>query len=499
MLGVKPTPYQQAICRVAFDGGEVGDDPLAQRAFGAIGAIPAQCRKVFAAVCGARAGKSYVLTSLPLLWKSLTVPLTTLAPGQQAAAMVVAPSIRLARETYRYALGAAQAHPELRKLLSNISQDAFLINRPDGIVSFECAPATSGGAALRGRSLVAAAMDECAFFRDEKYSVNDRDIFRAITPRLLEGGILVVPSTPWIKSGLLYDLWQENHTHPETSLVAHAPTELLRPTMAALVRQERQRDPENAAREYDAEFMESGAGSFFEPVSIELATNKALQVGSLRPKQGCVVTVGADFAFRSDCSALVVVHQYGQKRIVADIVELKPKKGEPLRPSEVVETFAKVAKEHKAEAVVADGHYRESIAELLSTYDLGFISAPQGAGGKALQYQCTRTLLRDGLVTIPDDPRLISQLKEVQYRATSGGGVSIASPRYKGGGHGDICSALVLALYRFGGFDFEKPEPQKGTREWNQMVEQRLLEAHLAKFQKEQRTDWWDVLGDSED
>ena len=73
-----------------------------------------------------------------------------------------------------------------------------------GMRTLEALPATRGGSALRGRSLVGAVLDEAAFFRDEDYSVNDAEIYRAVAPRILPEGQTIIASTPWAEGvGLL--------------------------------------------------------------------------------------------------------------------------------------------------------------------------------------------------------------------------------------------------------------------------------------------------------
>jgi hypothetical protein len=42
----------------------------------------------------------------------------------------------------------------------------------------------------------------------------------------------------------------------------------------------------------------------------------------------------------------------------------------------------------------------------------------------------------------------LNQLRDITVRPTAAGGISIQAPRVKGGGHGDIVSALVLALWQ---------------------------------------------------
>jgi hypothetical protein len=280
VLHVELTPGQLVLCRVAFDGVDPCDlsteaeRDLARLLFGDVDRIPALAREVIAAMCGARAGKSYVLGALRLLHLALTVDLHSLAPGEVAAGVIVAPDLRLGRQVFRYLRGAVESVPTIEALVVAETSESVTLLRPDGCtVEIVCLPATRGGSALRGRSLIGAVLDECAFFRDSDFQVNDAELFKAVAPRIVPGGQAILASTPWLEAGLLFDLFVANHGHPTTCLAVHAPTVLLRgdERTRQLVERERERDPDNAAREFDAEPMGAGAGVFFDPAAIKAA------------------------------------------------------------------------------------------------------------------------------------------------------------------------------------------------------------------------------------
>jgi hypothetical protein len=453
VLRVRLTPGQRVLCLVAYDGVgprqlEGEDRELARRIFGDVEVVPEDARQVFVAVCGARGGKSYILCGLRLLHLALTVPLHTLAPGEMGSALIVAPDLRLARQTLRYALGAAKTSADITRRIVNESADGFILRRENGAqVSVECLPATRGGSALRGRSLLGAVLDESAFFRDEDYSVNDAELFKAVSPRILPEGQAILASTPWAEGiGLLHSLFAENHGAPRHALAAHAPTLLLRDDARtrAMVERERDRDADNAAREFDAVFMSAGAGLFFDPRAIDKAVDR-LADDPQPHLASSVVAVGADFGFRSDASALVVARLEGDVYRIADLRELRPQKGAPLQPSVVVSSFAEVARSYGATSVVADRHYEEAVREHLATHALRLVPAPDGLAGKVEVYTRTRALIHEGRVRLPPNARLLAQLKAVTSKPTSGGSLTISSPR-RAGAHGDLASAFVLAL-----------------------------------------------------
>jgi len=491
-LGVTLTAPQRALARVAFDGEEPKDVPRAGEVFGPVQTIPASCRSVVVGVCGARSGKSYVFGALRLLWGALTRDLSSLAPGQEAMAPIVTPRLELGKEVLRYIVGAIQLDAALRScLVGEPTQDRIRLRRPDGHrIEIVILPATRGGGALRGRALTDALLDECAFFRDETASVNDAELFRAVAPRVLPGGQVLLLSTPWLSSGLLYDMHRENFGHPVTAISALAPTSLMREgdaTIAEMLGREKVRDPENYAREYDAQFMGAAAGAFFDPVAIERATAE-YELGTLAAP-GVMVTFGADFGFRRDSSALVGVHRTGpvsdpaSRFRVAEMHERRPAEGLPLRPSETVAEFAGIVRKQRASYVVADGHYREAIAEHLATAGLGFVDAPTTPADAFVR---ARELLHEGRCVLPNEPRFLRQMRETVARPQSGGGLSIVLPRWKTGGHGDIVSAWVLAVHHAGG-QTTVAAPSQDPDAWARRME----EEDDRRLAGEGQKPWW--------
>jgi hypothetical protein len=494
VLLVELTPAQHALASVAFDGLEpeqLSDQNLARSLFGEAKQIPPEARGVLVAVCGARAGKSYVLGALYSLWRALVADTSGLAPGEQATALIVGPDMRLARQVLRYALGAAEGCRPIKMLIESQGADGFLLRRPDkSLVAVECLPATRGGSALRGRSLVSAVLDECAFFRSDDHVINDGDVFRAVAPRVMSGGMVVLASTPWVGAGLLFSEFDRNHGHAVSAIAAHAPTTLLRPDSKtkALVERERERDADNARREFDAEFLASGASSFFDGEVLEEAA--ALWVHE--PPDPDLFAAGADFAFLADASALVVVSRSEEEYRVADVLERRPTKSVPLVPSAVVGEFAARAKKYGVQAIVADSHGKASVVEHLGARGLEFIDAPAGQRAIAQTYLAVRDLLVEGRLALPRHDRLLRQMVETVATPLLGGGLRISHPRVAGG-HGDLVSALVLAVWRArhvddrilvgGGFRFDSSDRHRsGDHDWDDYCAGRDAEDDLQRI-----------------
>lgn len=471
-IGVKLTDGQTIVARVVFDGDEPEDVPGAEAFFGPVKTVPPLARRIIVVVCGARAGKTYVLLGLRLLHLALTVPLR-IAPGEEAVAPFVAPTLKLSKQGFRYARGAAKANPKIKQLLSNVSSESMTITRPDGhTVRLECVAATRGGQALRGTTYVGTAMDEAAFFRDEDSGVvNDQELLNAARPRVVPEGQLVIASTPYLSSGVLYKYWSEEFGNPKRALVVHAPTRLMNPDPFILqqIEEEYEQDPENAEREFGAKFLAMGSSTFFDHVKIAASTDETLVLGRAAT-EGAKLCAAGDEAFRSDCATLVVTEEVDGVISVLAIDEQKPSRGAPLVPSKVVAHQAEILKRYGIERIVVDQFYIESVREEFDKHGIEVIEAPSGQPGKATVYMATKKRLNESQLRLPKHPRMLADMRLVVSKPTSGGGLTITSPRRATGGHGDIASALTLAVWAMPDVYSEAtpppPAPLPDTEAW---------------------------------
>ncbi len=457
-LGVTLTPGQAELVRVAYDGAQPVDGDRARSLFGE--AVPVGRRNVVAAVCGARAGKSYVLVALRLVHGMLVRDVSAVPPGPKAAALIIAPRDDLRNEVFRYALGAVKSKSDLAAMLTTVTAEKFGLRRPDGYeVEFKTGVATSGGTAARGQWWTDFALDECAFFRDSSFKVNDEELFRAGSARVLPGGQTIIASTPWAEAGLLHRMWKKR---PDDTAVVHAPTLALNDSelTRSIIARAEESDPDNAKREFGAQFMTSGTTVFFESSCLDAAvTDEPFTV-----QPGDSLAAGGDFGFRADSSALVMVALRGTTIHLFDGAEERPG-DEPLKPSVTVATFAQTIAGRCA-YLMADGHYREAISELLEAHSLVYAPAPTQP---ADTYVRARMLLREGRIRIHGvafRERLLQQLREVHGKPTSGGGMSIVHPRWATGGHGDLAAAFVLAVWQVTGDVVPEPVAPSGTQQW---------------------------------
>jgi hypothetical protein len=449
VLRVKLTPAQHVLAAVAFDGVdpialEGEERELARRIFGDLDVVDVHA-DVVAIVAGRRSGKTYV-GSLRQVHLALTTPLYALAPGEAGYAMFLGPDLRLARQALKFARGAVKAIPRLAHLVGAATADAFSIRRPDGrVVTFEALPATRGGSAIRGRTCTGVLFDEAAFFRDQETGiVNDRDLLDAAIPGVVAGGQILIVSTPWAESGIVYEFFRDQWGSPKTALVARAATAIMRPSERKRVERERERDPDNAAREYDCQFIGAAAGAFISAQAIDRSVVRNFR-RPLAPKPGLVCHAAVDLAFSENSSTITITRVERERAVLVHWEEVKPKPGLPLRPSVVIERFASIAAAHGCRTMHGDRHYLESVREHLEGTGVAFVPIEGGTEARVKLYQAGRAGIEEGRVILPDVPRLVSQLKEISAKPLPGGGWSIKHAR-RGSSHGDLAAAAIIAI-----------------------------------------------------
>lgn len=195
-----PSPLAAAIMDAA-DGRAVTtiDDAMARRHFGCeLAEIPRRAPSSVAVRAGRGGGKSSQLLAPKILHAAWTVRVPELARGEDCFALIVAPTLDGAGQTFAFVRGIVESSPRLRAaLVDEPLAESLRLRRPDGnVCCIRTFAATRGGTQLRSRTLVCVVFDEAAFFRDSSAVVNDRELYRAVMPRLVPGAQAWLVTTP---------------------------------------------------------------------------------------------------------------------------------------------------------------------------------------------------------------------------------------------------------------------------------------------------------------
>lgn len=456
---VTPTPAQQALYATLFDHAPVANGEMERALFGEFtGPVPDLARLTSVNVKGARIGGTR-FGALAGVQRGFAVTADALAPGEPIYVVFIAPDTRLSAQALNFARLALHASPGLAECIVSDGAEQIKCMRPDGRqLIFRTLPASASGTTLRGRWYAWVQFVEGAHFHDADYAVNDADLYGAAKVRIVPGGMILIESTPWVESGLMFELFRDNFGRPRTAMIARAPTRLLRtddPAMLATIDAEFERDSENAAQEYGAVFLSAGVGIFFDSRAIDNCVDESLPVDAPRGRS----SAGADWGFESDSCALALAWTEEASVCVGSLDEEQPKPGAPLAPGDVVGNFAVTLKDRACASVMSDAHYRQSVIEHLTPHGLVLDDAPTGQEGNAAVWLKVRELVNSKRLRLPRHQRLIAQLKAVRSRPRPGGGLQIILPRKgKNSGHCDLAVAMALAVWQASadGYDYGK-------------------------------------------
>lgn len=420
--------------------------------------------RIIIARTGVRAGKS-LLAALALLKSALTCELRRapepsevpdadgkvgVRPGERVRALIVAPTVDLTKTVFAHLTGTMLASPKLRGLIvGEPGKTSMAIRRPsDGVcIEIACVAASPGGTNLRSTWLAGAVLDEADFFDADDAAVNLGDQIDAVATRLLAGAQVWVVSSPWAAEGPFHDRFTAAFGHPGDGpvLAFHSDSRSMNPTLdRALEESERRRDPDKAAREYDAVPISANGAAFFPAAVIALAVDEGRE-GHLEPAPAYAHTAGTDLGFRKNSSALGIARAEGGVAVLVYHDERRPAAGAPLVPSEVCADFAATCRAYGVESVRGDLHYAETAREHFGKVGIVYDDWNPSQDAQAEAFARVRSRMAEGRVRLPNDPRLLAQLRAVRSQPMPGGKIRIILPK-QGQAHGDVLMAAVLAL-----------------------------------------------------
>src|SRR5262249_11323025 len=207
-------------------------------------------------VIGRRGGKSFALALIAVFLACFKDWQQYLGPGERGTIMIVAADRKQARVIMRYCKGLLASVPMLAQLIqrdrdgvSDISLD--LSNR----VTLEVH--TASYRTTRGYTIVAALLDELAFWPTDDSSEPDREVINAIRPGMINvpGSMLLCASSPYARRGALFDAYQKHYGQDCDVLVWQAATRTMNPSVPqAIIDKAYEDDPASASAEYGALF-----------------------------------------------------------------------------------------------------------------------------------------------------------------------------------------------------------------------------------------------------
>jgi hypothetical protein len=358
------------------------------------------------------------------------------------------------------ALNALVLHdPRARKVVDQDLSDAlgrkmYVLSTSDNTLDLtngaRIVVSTNSFRSIRGRSLICAILDEVAFYRSEESANPDKELYDALEPSLarVPGSILIGISSPYRRSGLLYDKWRRSYGKDDPDcLVVQGPTRLFNPDFPqSIIDRRYEEDPEAAASEYGAQFR-TDLADFVSRQAVEACIEQGCHERAPARAAGtyrCFIDAAGGSGGDSMTLAIAHLDGSGTDRIptLDAIRERKP----PFSPSDVVAEFAGLMKFYHISNAVSDKWGGDWVGEAFRKYS---ITVEPSAEPKADIYRELLPLLNAHRCSLLDHPRLIAQLCGLERKVSRGGKDSIDHAR---DGHDDIANAVGGALVLCGGW-----------------------------------------------
>ncbi len=314
----------------------------------------------------------------------------------------------------------------LKRSLVDASQERLQLSNGAEILGL---PSGIDGASLRGYSPDLVVVDEASF-------VPDKAIQDAILPSLsVTGGTLALVSTPWGKRGFFYRAAQENPAFRVFNIPSSRSPFVSKEFLEA---RKLDTDPLSFRTEYLGEFVES-ADAYFSHRSIQGAI-RDYDLTDFPRGPDFLYFIGVDWGRRVDASVITVVERDDSTETPHfRLVHLKEFNETPY--TEVVGYIKHISDTFRAQEILADEG--AGLAQIDTLREDGFpvLGYSFNVRAKADLMSNLKMALENGQLDLPNHRRLILQLSNFEYQATSAGNLKLH------GKFDDIVDSLALSAH----------------------------------------------------
>ena len=361
-----------------------------------------------------------------------------LAAGEQGMVLVLAASQAQAKVVFSYCLGFIQQSPVLRQELVEATRNEIRLR--SGIT---IAIHSTSFRNIRGRTLLCVIADEIAFWRDETSATPDVETYRAVLPALATtNGMLIAISTPYRRVGLLAQKFKDHYAQndPDVLFVKGASKQFNPTISTATIAAQRQADPVGAVSEWDAEYR-TDVSNFLDDDLIEASIDHGRPL-ELPPSRSFRYKAFVDpSGGRGDAYCMAIGHKQ-DGRLVIDAVRGKhvAPDSHSFDPQAATQDFADLCKQYGIHTVVGDNFSAEWCAQAWRKCGVHYVKSvlPKSA----IYLECLPLFTR-GLVSLPDHPKLIKELRLLERHTHRSGKDTVDHGR---GLHDDYANAVCGCL-----------------------------------------------------
>ncbi len=371
------------------------------------------------AIClaGRQSGKDYTQASLAL-WEAVVLP--------NSRIIVVSGAQRQSDALMEKVLGFVARDEKLYDSVLRSSREAAHLTNGSFIKAL---PATG---IIRGETATRVLVNEA---RD---ILNDEETYSAVEPMLLvTNGHLGIFTTPLGKTGRIWEAFS-SPLYLKTRIPSRASKYA---TPEHLETQKLEMSAARYANEYEAEFLDVQS-AYFSPESIQGCAREYDL--TMQPEPGLEYAVGVDWARTRDTSVMIVVGRDDEDLLRLHYIKAflnvpMPDQVAFVRHLHNVFRFQRIVSEYAGLGIGPTDQLERDLGGTVSAFR-------PSTERKALGYDNLKSRLERGTLTIPMHPKLLAELRTLEFRVTPSGHMTIHHP---GGGSDDYADALMLACWPF--------------------------------------------------
>jgi hypothetical protein len=368
-------------------------------------------------IAGRRSGKDSIASAIATYFSGFVDYSGRLRPGEPAAILCLAVDKQQATIVARYTKALFDRVPLLKGMVERETASGL-----DLSTGAELSIIASNFRSVRGRSIGLAILDEIAYWRSEDSATPDTETLSAIIPGLSTlGGMIVGISSPYRRSGVLYERWRDHYGKDGDILVVKGPTSAFNPTIdQRIIDEELIRDPQVAKAEWLSEWRDDLA-TYLPRELVESAVDRGVVVRP--PIPGVEYRAFADPSGGvSDSFTLAIGHSEAELCYLDCLVEIVA----PFDPGVATEAMAATLKAYGLHEVTGD-HF--SAQWVVSAFAKASIQYKHSELDRSTIYANALPLFTSGRARILDNRRLIGQIAQLERRAMPGGKDKIDHPR----------------------------------------------------------------------
>lgn len=360
-----------------------------------------------------------------------------LGPGEVATVALIACDRRQARQLMNYVKGLIADSPLIGREVSSETAETITFTHRTQLEVY-----TMSFRSTRGYSYAAVICDEMAFWRDEYSATPDIELIRAVRPGLSNlGGRLIGLSSPHARRGHLFDMYQKHFGRDSDVLVLRAQHSQLNPTIdPKIIERAMAEDPEAARAEWFGEFR-GDVSQWLDDALIDAALEG--RTGGVRRPEVAFVDVSGG---RRDASALSIAHaedaapgDRAPPRVVVDVLEHVKA---PHEPASVVERFCQMLRDRRISKVTGDRYAAEWVVGAFKRHGIDY--EPSELDKSSIYFECLAPFA-ERRVTLPNDKRLVTELRMLERRPRSGGRPDQVD--HPSNGHDDAANAVCGSIW----------------------------------------------------